>query len=151
MFSSPPANSAVSPWSAWSFWQWSDDTAAYPANGAINGFAAGVRVDRDVFQGTAAQIQAMLVGKDPIAKPGDFNRDGNVNLGDYNMWAANNGKIVPIYTGADATGDARVTPADLSVWLSNVPEPDTSMLMLVALCAHALRSVRIRRETAGRM
>ena len=151
MFASPPANSSVSPWSAWTFWQWSDDTTAYPANGAINGFASGVRVDRDVFQGTAAQIQAMLVGKDPSAKPGDFNRDGLVNQADYNVWLANNGKTVPIYSGADANGDARVTTADYNIWLANVPEPGTWVLMLVGMCALALGSMRSRRETAGRM
>jgi GH25 family lysozyme M1 (1,4-beta-N-acetylmuramidase) len=150
MFSSPPANTAVSPWSAWTFWQWSDDTTTYPSNGAINGFASGVRVDRDVFQGTAAQIQAMLVGKDPTAKPGDFNRDGVVNQADYNVWFANNGKTVPIYTGADANGDARVTIADYNIWLANVPEPGACVLMLVGMCALALRSMRSRRESAGR-
>ena len=65
----------------------------------------------------------MLVGKDPTAKPGDFNRDGVVNSADYNYWVANNGKTVPIYTGADANGDARVTTADLMVWVAAVPEP----------------------------
>jgi GH25 family lysozyme M1 (1,4-beta-N-acetylmuramidase) len=151
MFSNPPANSAVSPWGAWTFWQWSDDTATYPGNGAINGFAAGVRVDRDVFQGTVAQLQTMLVGKDPNAKPGDFNRDGLVNQTDYNVWSANNGKTVPIYTGADANGDARVTIADYNIWLANVPEPGTCVLMLVGMCTLALRSMRSRRETAGRV
>jgi len=151
MFSSPPANSAVSPWSAWAFWQWSNDTTTYPSNGAINGFAAGIRVDRDVFQGTVAQIQAMLVGKDPTVKPGDFNRDGVVNGADYSKWLADNGKTVPIYSGADGNGDARVTTADYDIWLANVPEPSTCVLMLVGMCALALRSVRTRWETAGRM
>jgi GH25 family lysozyme M1 (1,4-beta-N-acetylmuramidase) len=150
-YSSPPANSAVSPWAAWSFWQWSDDTTAYPGNGPINGFASGVRVDRDVYQGTEAQLKALLVGKDPTAKPGDFNRDGLVNLADYNLWSANNGKTVPIYTGADSNGDARVTTADLAPWLANVPEPGSCALLLVGMCALALRSARSCRETAGRM
>jgi GH25 family lysozyme M1 (1,4-beta-N-acetylmuramidase) len=151
MFSSPPANSAVSPWSAWSFWQWSNDTTTYPSNGAINGFASGIRVDRDVYQGTEAQLKTLLVGKDTTAKPGDFNRDGLVNGTDYNKWLADNGKTVPIYSGADANGDARVTIADYNIWLVNVPEPGTCVLMLVGVCALALRSMRSRRETAGRM
>ena len=108
-------------------------------------------MDRDVFQGTAAQIQAMLVGKDPSAKPGDFNRDGLVNQADYNKWFADNGKTVPIYSGADANGDARVTTADYNIWLANVPEPGACVLMLVGMCTLALRSIRSHRETAGRM
>jgi hypothetical protein len=141
----------VSPWSTWKFWQWSDDTTAYPANGTINGFAAGIRVDRDVFNGSVAQLTAMLVGKETTAKPGDFNRDGLVNNADYNKWVADNGKTVPIYSGADGNGDARVTSADLAIWTAAVPEPGSSMLLLVGMCALALRSVRSRRGTAGRM
>ena len=111
------------------------------ALGAINGFAAGVRVDRDVFQGTVAQLQTMLVGKDPTAKPGDFNRDGFVNQADYNVWFSSNGKTVPIYSGADANGDARVTIADYNIWLANVPEPGAFVLTLIGMCALALRSL----------
>lgn len=151
MFSNPPANSAVSPWSAWTFWQWSNDTTTYPSNGTISGFASGIRVDRDVFQGTVAQLQALLVGKDPTAKAGDFNRDGLVNQSDYNLWFSTNGKTVPIYSGADANGDARVTIADYNIWLANVPEPSACVSMLVGMCVLALRSIRSRRESAGRM
>jgi GH25 family lysozyme M1 (1,4-beta-N-acetylmuramidase) len=152
MFSNPPANSAVSPWSAWTFWQWSNDTTTYPSNGPINGFAAGVRVDRDVFQGTLAQLQAMLVGKDPLAKPGDFNRDGLVNNADYTVWFNSQGTTVPIFTGADANGDTKVTQADFLVWAANVPEPASCMLMLISFSMMAtLGAARTSRRTAGRV
>lgn len=150
-YSSPPSNSSVSPWTAWTAWQWSDDTTTYPSNGPINGFAAGVRVDRDVFQGTAAQIAAMLVGKDPTAKPGDFNRDGKVNDADYALWYSTKGQTVPIYTGADSNGDHTVNAADLAPWLANVPEPASCVLMLIGFCFSALTSLRSRRGAAGRM
>lgn len=146
---SPPSNSSVSPWSTWKFWQWSNDTTSYPANGTINGFAAGIRVDRDVFNGSMAQLTAMLVGKETTAKPGDFNRDGVVNGADYNKWLADNGKTVPIYSGADGNGDARVTSADYAIWVANVPEPGSCVLMLFGMCAFVLRLVRTRRGTAG--
>jgi GH25 family lysozyme M1 (1,4-beta-N-acetylmuramidase) len=148
---SPPSNASVSPWSTWKFWQWSDDTTAYPANGTITGFASGIRVDRDVFNGSVAQLTAMLVGKDSTAKPGDFNRDGLVNNADYNKWLADNGKTVPIYSGADGNGDARVNSVDLAIWTAAVPEPGSCTLVLVGMCALAPRSVRSRRGTAGRM
>src|SRR4051812_23590358 len=130
---SPPSNASVSPWSTWKFWQWSDDTTTYPANGAISGFASGIRVDRDEFNGTLAQLTAMLVGKDLTAKAGDFNRDGVVNINDYNKWSTDNGKTVPIYSGADSNGDARVTSADLAPWLANVPEPGTLLLFSIGM------------------
>jgi GH25 family lysozyme M1 (1,4-beta-N-acetylmuramidase) len=148
---SPPSNASVSPWSTWKFWQYSNDSDSYPGGGAIAGFSSGIRVDRDVFNGTTAQLAAMLLGKDTHAKPGDFNRDGIVNAADYNVWSANNGKAVPIYTGADANGDARVTSADLTVWIANVPEPVSCMLLLAGVCALVSGSLRSRRETAGRM
>ena len=147
---SPPSNSSVSPWSTWKFWQWSNDTDSYPADGHINGFLSSVRVDRDVFNGSLTQLKAMLVGKDSTAKPGDFNRDGVVNGADYNKWLADNGKTVPIYSGADGNGDARVTTADYNIWVANVPEPGSCLLLLFGMCALALRSVRSHRETAGR-
>src|SRR6185503_2262339 len=78
-YSSPPSNSSMTPWTAWKFWQYSNDTTSYPSDGPINGFASGSRVDRDVFQCTLSQLQALLVGKDSAAKPGDFNRDGVAN------------------------------------------------------------------------
>jgi GH25 family lysozyme M1 (1,4-beta-N-acetylmuramidase) len=138
---SPPSNASVSPWGTWKFWQWSDDSATSPGNGAINGFAAGVRVDRDVFNGSVAQLTSMLLGKDPKAKPGDFNRDGVVNGADYSKWLADNGKTVPIYSGADGDGDARVTSADLSIWLANVPEPGSLALFLIGMYAAAIARV----------
>jgi hypothetical protein len=89
-------------------------------------------------------------GKDASVKPGDFNRDGIVNSADYNVWLANNGKTVPIYSGADANGDARVTTADYAIWAANVPEPGSWILILVGLCVTALRSARSGRAAAGR-
>jgi GH25 family lysozyme M1 (1,4-beta-N-acetylmuramidase) len=149
-YSSPPSNSSVSPWSAWKFWQYSNDTTSYPSDGPINGFASGTRVDRDVFQGTVAQLTSMLLGKDTSAKPGDFNRDGLVNTADYNFWVSQNGKTVPMYTGADANGDAKVNSSDLSVWVANTPEPGTGMLTLIGFCVTMWGTAR-KRSASRRM
>jgi GH25 family lysozyme M1 (1,4-beta-N-acetylmuramidase) len=147
--SSPPSNSSVSPWSAWKFWQWSNDSTSYPSNGPINGFASGIRVDRDVFQGTIAQLKSMLLGKDPNAKAGDFNRDGKVDTGDYNLWVSQNGKTVPMYTGADANGDTQVNSTDLSVWIANTPEPASGILALTGFFFSFLYTARHRRARRG--
>ena len=101
-------------------------------------------MDRDVFNGSVGQLTSMLLGKDSTAKPGDFNRDGVVNATDYSKWLADNGKTVPIYSGADGNGDARVTSADLSIWLANVPEPGSLALFLIGMCAAAI--VRVGRQ-----
>lgn len=132
---SPPSNSSVSPWTSWRFWQWSDDTTTYPGNGVIAGFAAGVRVDRDVFQGSMSQLTGMLLGRDPNAIPGDFNHDGKVNTADYTVYANTLGQTVPMYTGADSNGDAKVTTADLAPWLARVPEPRAHVLFFSGLIA----------------
>jgi GH25 family lysozyme M1 (1,4-beta-N-acetylmuramidase) len=128
---SPPTNSDVTPWSTWKFWQWSDGADSVAKGDPVSGISGNV--DRDVFNGTLTQLQALLVGKDASAKPGDFNRDGVANSADYNYWVANNGQTVPIYTGADANGDARVTTADLMVWVAAVPEPRSCILFLAGL------------------
>jgi len=128
---SPPTNSDVTPWSTWKFWQWSDGADSVAQSDLVNGISGSP--DRDVFNGTLAQLQALLVGKDSTVKSGDFNRDGLVNSADYNMWVADNGKTVPIYSGADANGDARVTSSDLMVWVAAVPEPGSSILFLAGL------------------
>jgi len=143
---SPPSNASVSPWSTWKFWQWSDDTTSYPADGTITGFPAGVRIDRDVFNGTAAQIQTMLLGKDPTAKPGDFNRDGKANAADYSFWKSANGTTVPLFTGADANGDTKVDAKDLAFWTAAVPEPTSAVLFSIAFTFYGLNTYRGRRR-----
>lgn len=87
----------------------------------------------------------MLLGKDATAKPGDFNRDGLVNNSDYNKWLADNGKTVPLYTGADSNGDARVTSADLAPWVAAVPEPGSAVLIVSGMLLGALHGGRSRR------
>ncbi len=146
---SPPTN--VSPWSEWKFWQYSDDSASYPGGGAISGFASGTAVDRDVFNGSLAQLSSMLLGKDPNAKPGDFNRDGLVNENDYNLWRALLGRTVPMYTSADSDGDTKITMADLAAWLENVPEPSSLVLVLMGTLLPAFSAGRNRRRAAGRV
>ena len=56
-----------------------------------------------------------------------------MNTADYNVWLSNNGKTVPLYTGADGNGDAKVNSSDYAIWAANVPEPGSSMLVSFAL------------------
>ena len=135
----PPPASDTAGWGIWQFWQWSDGSDAIALADPVPGISA--QCDRDVFYGTLDQLKALRFGKD-ISKAGDFNRDGVVNEADYNVWVANNGKTVPIYSGADATGDAKVTSADLAVYLAAIPEPGSLMLVLIGLLVGALDTRR---------
>jgi GH25 family lysozyme M1 (1,4-beta-N-acetylmuramidase) len=144
---SPPVASDTSAWGIWQFWQWSDGADSVAQSQPVSGISGNV--DRDVFFGTLDQLRNLRFGKDATAKPGDFNRDGIVNNADYNKWLADNGKTVPIYTGADANGDARVTSTDLAVWTANVPEPSSWILLLVGLSMVAIGTSRVR-STNGR-
>jgi glucose/arabinose dehydrogenase len=77
---------------------------------------------------------------------GDYNGDGLVDMGDYNVWAAAYGQTTA--SGADGNGDGVVDAADYTVWRDNasgaptssVPEP--SSLMLVLSLAAASTSLR---------
>jgi hypothetical protein len=94
------------------------------------------------------------------ADPADLNKDGAVNLLDYNLWRQSYGTVQPV--NGDANGDGLVDAADyvlLRHWLAArnlgygsslallaiVPEPSTFALALTAVCfvvRDNLRSLR---------
>ena len=149
--SNPPTAADTPAWGQWTFWQWSDNQDAIAQADPVPGIAGGF-VDRDVYFGTQAQLNAMLVGYDG-ALPGDFNRDHRVDMTDYIAWRNSNGQTVPIYSGADGNGDAKVDVNDYNVWRANygsfsrvgsgssdateaaVPEPGAVLLILSSLGA----------------
>lgn len=141
---SPPTAADTPQWGKWDFWQWSNGADTIAQDSPVPGIAGNC--DRDVFDGTLDSLKALRIGKDGSLK-GDFNRDGLVNQADYNVWVANNGKIVPVYAGADGNGDARVNAADLAIWQAAVPEPGSLALILSALVVSA-GNLR-RRRSAG--
>jgi peptidyl-prolyl cis-trans isomerase A (cyclophilin A) len=98
---------------------------------------------------TNAQYQAFTpVGADnvvivnnivvlPLAA-GDYDRDGDVDLTDYNVWQSTYGSTTN--ADADGNGDGVVNAADYTVWRDSfgaattaVPEPTTAALLAVAL------------------
>jgi GH25 family lysozyme M1 (1,4-beta-N-acetylmuramidase) len=114
---SPPVASDTPLWGIWQFWQWSDDADSVAQANPVPGISGNV--DRDVFYGTQAQLNALRFGYDG-AMPGDFNRDGNVDAADYIVWRKTKGQTVPIFSGADADGDAKVGNSDYNIWRSHV-------------------------------
>jgi cyclophilin family peptidyl-prolyl cis-trans isomerase len=51
---------------------------------------------------------------------GDYNRNGVVDSGDYDVWRKQRGATgLTAYSGADGNGDGIVNDADLAVWRSN--------------------------------
>jgi hypothetical protein len=73
----------------------------------------------------------------------DFDRDGDVDAADYDVWRAQFGLIVADYSGADANGNGVVDAADYVVWRNNfgaggnaastaAPEPAAATLTLIA-------------------
>ncbi|HEX5471981.1 MAG TPA: GH25 family lysozyme [Lacipirellulaceae bacterium] len=113
---SPPVAADTPLWGIWQFWQWSDGADAI----ALANQAPGLKghVDRDVFYGTQAQLDALQIGFDG-ALPGDFNRDGKVDTADYIIWRKMKGQTVPVYSGADADGDTKVGDSDYKIWRSH--------------------------------
>jgi len=88
---------------------------------------------------------------------GDYNENGEVDLGDYNMWRDSLGQTGN-FLSADGDGDFEITEADYQVWLSNygnsspassseafqvVPEPTAeSTFIACAICLVSLAATR---------
>jgi hypothetical protein len=72
---------------------------------------------------------------------GDYNRNGSVDLADYNVWRRAVGQNVTPFTGADGNGDGLVDQADLDVWKANfgktLPAPGAGSLALDANYANS--------------
>ncbi len=155
----PPSPSDTPLWDPWLFWQWTDEWSVAGISGDVDG---------DVFNGTLPELEALLLGKDGSI-PGDFNRDGSVGAADYVLWRKSQGQTVPLYTGADANGNARVDDNDYALWRSHfgqtggagsspavlaggvVPEPSGVVLTLFGAVALLLTRVRLRRTACERL
>jgi GH25 family lysozyme M1 (1,4-beta-N-acetylmuramidase) len=116
----PPVASDTPLWGEWQFWQWTDSWS-------VPGVAGNV--DGDLFNGSSAELSQLLLGNDG-AIPGDFNRDGGVDTADYIVWKKTKGMTVPIYSGADANGNARIDAGDIVAWKGNLGQPGQSGLAL---------------------
>lgn len=142
---SPPLVSDTPQWSRWQFWQ-------YAATGSVPGVPA-TNVDHNVFEGTVADLEKLLLGKDNSI-PGDYNRDGRVDTSDYVLWRNTMGQKVPLYTAADGNGNATIDTADFSIWKANfgksagagadlsvaAPEPASAVLLAIIAAFYAASS-----------
>jgi hypothetical protein len=65
-------------------------------------------------------IQLYELSLTPTATlPGDYNRDGVVDAGDYAVWRKTMGQIVTPGTGADGNFDGQITQSDFAIWRSH--------------------------------
>jgi hypothetical protein len=89
---------------------------------------------------------SVILESGPI--PGDYNRDGSVDVADYFAWGATFGAAVPPGTGADGNGGGFIDAADYVVWrkaagsgsaagdaISTAPEPTAGVLLLYGIIA----------------
>jgi hypothetical protein len=91
-----------------------------------------------------SQWLASFVGTAVLPLAGDFNRDGQVDAGDYVVWRKDSGRFVLPYSGADGDGNGIIGAGDYNVWRANfgdmagsgetasanVPEPLTGWLLV---------------------
>jgi lysozyme len=136
---SPPTQITSPTWPLWTFWQWSDGADSIAQASQVPGTV--VSVDRDVFAGTTAQLNALLVHD----VPGDYNHNGVVDMADYVVWRDTAGSIVNL--AADGNNNQVVDAGDYTFWRSHfgqtagsgsgsgadlsqspVPEPCTAIL-----------------------
>jgi hypothetical protein len=91
---------------------------------------------------------SVLLESRPI--PGDYNRDGRVDVNDYLTWRAGFGAQVEFGAGADGDGGGFIDAADYVVWrkaaglgsaaseaelIDSVPEPAAAVLLLIGIIA----------------
>jgi hypothetical protein len=116
---SPPIPSDTPGWPAWSFWQWSNGTDQIAIDNPVPG--AGSRIDRDVYSGTLAQLDAMTVQN----VRGDYNHNNTVDAGDYVSWRKQMSYATAKYNaysiaflGADGNLSNQIDAGDYTYWRS---------------------------------
>jgi len=126
-------------------------SADWPSAGASAYFATnrpGGTGGGDIWQATWVTL-----------KPGDYDRNGAVEIADYAFWKQYYGATAGLGLQADGNNDGMVGAADYTVWRNNlgsggaaqshIPEPSSCVLAALA-CAGLLSSVR-RRTRGGRL
>jgi cyclophilin family peptidyl-prolyl cis-trans isomerase len=105
--------------------------------------------------GQAWKIMQSLTAISLTVVAGDYNRNGVIDADDYVVWRKSRNKSVTAWSGADGNGDGLVNDLDFTVWrnnlgaigggihgagagasdlaISNVPEPTTGVLAVLAI------------------
>jgi GH25 family lysozyme M1 (1,4-beta-N-acetylmuramidase) len=140
-----PPSSADGIFNGWAFWQ-------YTSTGSVGGVSP---VDRDVYQGTLAEMLSEFRGVAPRA---DFDADGDVDGADLLAWQRNAGRTGSTATFArgNADGDLDIDTEDLGVWQSQfggtvplaVPEPSAISLTICGALLAWRRRRAVRRGFA---
>lgn len=111
--------------------------------------------DENIAGALNKSITLTLTGSTFLA--GDYNGDNVVDAADYIVWRHSEGQSGAAYAGADGNGDGIIDDADYDVWRANfgatalgrgalagstVPEPASTLLIITATIAVALRRER---------
>ena len=99
----------------------------------------------DLIEHTSEAVQVDLY----TAWPGDANRDGNVDISDFNIWNDHRGMTAASWLIGDFNDDSIVDSLDFEIWnankfssataLTSVPEPEFEFTRLVTMLIVALR------------
>jgi hypothetical protein len=96
---------------------------------------------------TGFQLDEIVTAGPPVA--GDYDRDGQVTMADYNEWRRNFGKSAPVglILGPDGNNDGKIDASDYTIWRhsfaapiitraapASTPEPAAYYLMAAAVC-----------------
>lgn len=156
---SPPLQSDTPNFPLWSFWQWSDGSDSIAQANQIPGTSTTIDHDRDVFNGTLTQLDALTVQN----VRGDYNHNATVDAGDYVSWrkqmslpTAKYNAYSIAFLGADGNLNNQVEAGDYTYWrsqfgktlsgsgagsdlgASGVPEPASISLVLSGMCCWTL-------------
>lgn len=120
---------------------------------------ATVQENGDVTADDAVMVNGVTIFS---FAPGDYDFDGDVDLGDYDVWKRQFGAslrideyvtgVTPTEMESDGNGDGRVDTADYTIWrdafiagggsTSLIPEPAAATLLIAATCGAGARRRR---------
>jgi hypothetical protein len=150
----------------WHLYQWNLENANHwdafsgGADGDIDGAGGHVTIDSIWFFGSgAAQIFLDNVSHNPLGLlaasvvPGDYNGDGVVSMGDFQVWRSSLGSAVTPGTKADGDSNGVVDIGDYITWrklfaiaggtsvsaTNSIPEPTPLLLAIMALVLLTVR------------
>ncbi|RIK83548.1 MAG: hypothetical protein DCC67_05860 [Planctomycetota bacterium] len=157
-----PTNSSSNAVSLYVQDAWDGLILEYPYSSFPVSFSSVQRIALDSFRnpGTAYAIDSLVTAGPSAA--GDFNRDGTVDVADFETWqrffglAIGGGSYRPVFAAADATKDGRIDGVDFLAWQRSLPleAPATSPVpepagAAIVLAGAALALIAGRRRGSG--
>jgi hypothetical protein len=94
------------------------------SNGGFDGANRLVGIPSDVINRLISEASiGLAMGSVPPASLGDYDRDADVDGGDFLVWQRRLGDVIPEGTSADGSQNGVIDAGDLSIWAAQFATP----------------------------